>query len=110
VAGNGSFFLVGQRNIIHIGIKYDLLPFSPPSYFYVCSVYIMAPFYKHFLSSRAFDLNAPSAAFEAQWVSPGNYAFTVLLLLGGDIVSRALAQLAGGRFTPVAFSFGMSFL
>jgi hypothetical protein len=69
----------------------------------------MAPFYKHFLQSRTFDLNAPSAAFEAQWRSPSNYAFTVLLLLGGDVVSRALAQLAGDRITPVAFSFGMSF-
>jgi hypothetical protein len=70
----------------------------------------MAPFYKHFLRPRAFDLNAPSAAFEAQWASPSNYAFTVLLLLGGDVVSRALAQLAGGRITPVAFSFGKSLL
>jgi len=69
----------------------------------------MAPFYKHFLQSRNFDLNAPSAAFKAQWASPSNYAFTVLLLVGGDVVSRALAQLAGGRITPVAFSFGMSF-
>jgi hypothetical protein len=69
----------------------------------------MAPFYKHFLQSRDFDLDAPSAAFKAQWISPSNYAFTVLLLLGGDVVSRALAQLAGGRITPVAFSFGMSF-
>jgi len=67
----------------------------------------MPPFYKYFLKARDFDLNAPSAAFEAQWASPTNYAFTILLLLGGDVVSRALAQLAGGRFTPVAFSFGM---
>lgn len=66
----------------------------------------MPPFYKHFLKARDFDLNAPSAAFKAQWASPTNYAFTILLLLGGDVVSRALAQLAGGRFTPVAFSFG----
>ena len=69
----------------------------------------MAPFYKHFLQTRAFDLNTPSSAFKAEWASPSNYAFTVLLLLGGDVVSRALAQLAGGHITPVAFSFGMSF-
>jgi hypothetical protein len=66
----------------------------------------MAPIYKHFLQSRAFDLKAPSAAFAAEWASPSNYAFPVLLLLGCDIVSRARAQLAGGRITPVAFSFG----
>lgn len=69
----------------------------------------MAPFYRHFLQSRDIDLNAPSAAFKAQWESPSNYAFTILLLLGGDVVSRALAQLAGGRITPVAFSFGRFF-
>jgi hypothetical protein len=55
---------------------------------------------------KQFDLDAPSAAFKAEWMSPSNYAFTVLLLVGGDVVSRALAQLAGGRITPVAFSFG----
>jgi hypothetical protein len=69
----------------------------------------MAPFYEHVPRSRNFNLKAPSAAFEAVWVSPSNYAFTILLLLGGDVVSRALAQLAGGYITPVAFSFGMFF-
>ena len=66
----------------------------------------MAPFLKGMLQIREFDLTAPSTAFKAQWVSPSNYAFTILLLLGGDVVSRALAQLAGGPITPVAFSFG----
>ncbi|KAF2259665.1 hypothetical protein CC78DRAFT_524479 [Lojkania enalia] len=66
----------------------------------------MAPFYKHILEFRDLELDAPSAAFKAQWASPTNYAFTILLLLGGDVVGRALAQLAGGRITPVAFSFG----
>ena len=70
----------------------------------------MAPFYKHFLEARDFDLDAPSAAFKGVWSSPSNYAFTILLLLGGDVVARALAQLAGSRITPVAFSFGMSVL
>jgi hypothetical protein len=32
-----------------------------------------------------------------------------LLILGGDIVHGAIAQLAGGPFTPVAFSFGKYF-
>ncbi|CAO2653875.1 Nn.00g106080.m01.CDS01 [Neocucurbitaria sp. VM-36] len=66
----------------------------------------MPPFINHYLQHRDFDLNAPSAAFESVWASPSNYAFTILLLLGGDVVSRALAQLAGSRITPVAFSFG----
>ena len=66
----------------------------------------MAPFTKQMLQARELDFDAPAAAFKAQWASPTNYAFTILLLLGGDVVARALAQLAGGRFTPVAFSFG----
>jgi hypothetical protein len=55
---------------------------------------------------RPFDASVPSALFREEWKSPSNYAFTILLLLGGDVVARALAQLAGDRLTPVAFSFG----
>ena len=66
----------------------------------------MAPFYRQNLQPRDFDLDKSSNAFKAQWTNPSNYAFTILLLLGGDVVARALAQLAGGRITPVAFSFG----
>lgn len=40
-----------------------------------------------------------------QWIRPTD-VLSVLLLLGGEIVNRALAQLAGGAITPVAFSFG----
>ncbi|KAH6986854.1 hypothetical protein EDB80DRAFT_881289 [Ilyonectria destructans] len=36
---------------------------------------------------------------------PGD-AFSVLLILGGDVVGRAIAQLAGSGVAPVAFSFG----
>ncbi|KIW68611.1 hypothetical protein PV04_04546 [Phialophora macrospora] len=55
---------------------------------------------------RPFDADVPATWFRDEWKSPSNYAFTILLLLGGDVVARALAQLAGGRLTPVAFSFG----
>jgi hypothetical protein len=55
---------------------------------------------------RQFDASAPAASFASEWSNPSNYAFTVLLLLGGDVITRALAQLAGGTVTPVAFSFG----
>ncbi|UKZ69027.1 uncharacterized protein TrAtP1_010041 [Trichoderma atroviride] len=41
----------------------------------------------------------------AQWTTPGDI-LSVLLLLGPDIVQRAVAQLAGRSVTPVAFSFG----
>ena len=69
----------------------------------------MAPILKHFFTSRDFNTTTPSAALSAEWSDPSNYAFTILLLLGGDVVARALAQLVGGWITPVAFSFGMFF-
>ena len=47
-----------------------------------------------------------SAVLKAQWSDP-NEAVTILLLIGGDIVQKAIAQLAGiGPLISVAFSFG----
>jgi hypothetical protein len=52
-----------------------------------------------------FNLTTSSTAFHNQWALPGDI-FSVLLILGGDVMSRSLAQLAGTPLTPVAFSFG----
>ncbi|KAI4267221.1 MAG: hypothetical protein LQ337_008449 [Flavoplaca oasis] len=41
----------------------------------------------------------------SHWNNP-NDVLTILLIIGGDIVQKALAQLSGGQFVPVAFSFG----
>lgn len=46
-----------------------------------------------------------SSRLASQWQNP-NDIFTVLLIIGGDVVQKALAQLSGGYFVPVAFSFG----
>ena len=46
-----------------------------------------------------------SSRLASQWENP-NDVLTVLLIIGGDIVQKALAQLSGGYFVPVAFSFG----
>jgi len=43
--------------------------------------------------------------FQLQWKEPGD-VFSVLLILGGDVIQTALATLTGGVITPVAFSFG----
>lgn len=40
-----------------------------------------------------------------QWQNPSD-VLSVLLIIGGDIIQKALAQLTGGLVTPVAFSFG----
>ncbi|GAP92716.2 hypothetical protein SAMD00023353_8900080 [Rosellinia necatrix] len=57
------------------------------------------------LFRRHFDPAASSSALYQQWSNPSD-VFSVLLILGGDVVARAIAQLAGSRVTPVAFSFG----
>jgi hypothetical protein len=59
------------------------------------------------LFRRDFDPGLPALEFSAQWTCPTD-VFSVLLILGGDVVARALAQLVGSRVTPVAFSFGTS--
>lgn len=63
----------------------------------------MAPFQQ--LWGRGRYPGLASGQFRDQWENPSD-VFSVLLILGGDVVSRALAQLAGSRVTPVAFSFG----
>ncbi|KAF2494622.1 hypothetical protein BU16DRAFT_618656 [Lophium mytilinum] len=40
-----------------------------------------------------------------QWGNPQG-VLAILLLLGGDVVQKALAQTSGGTITPVCFSFG----
>ena len=57
------------------------------------------------LIARAFQPSLPSQELRDQFNHPAE-VFSVLLILGGDVVARALAQLAGGRVTPVTFSFG----
>ncbi|CAG7556531.1 unnamed protein product [Fusarium equiseti] len=46
------------------------------------------------LLHRRFDPGTSSNEFSQQWTNPGD-VFSVLLILGGDVVGRALAQLAG---------------
>ncbi|KAI1443798.1 hypothetical protein F5Y02DRAFT_428424 [Annulohypoxylon stygium] len=57
--------------------------------------------------SRSFnsDISHTSNALREQWITPTDI-FSVLLILGGDVIARALAQLAGSGFAPVTFSFG----
>ncbi|KAL1591810.1 hypothetical protein SLS59_010038 [Nothophoma quercina] len=58
------------------------------------------------LAQRAvLNVDLPSSEFRSQLINPGD-VFSVLLILGGDVVGRALAQLAGTGLTPVTFSFG----
>ncbi len=67
------------------------------------------PYNLHFLLPRSgttFSTAMTSNAFREQWKRPGD-VFSVLLILGGDVVNRALAQLAGTWLTPVTFSFGI---
>lgn len=61
-------------------------------------------------SSQPSSFLADSAQFSSvrtQWENPHDI-LSILMIIGGDVVQRAVAQLAGSRFsfTPVAFSFG----
>lgn len=54
------------------------------------------------------DTGPTFSAQASSWASPDD-TLNILMLIGGDIVQRAVAQLAGsgpGSFCPVAFSFG----
>src|SRR6266536_2775412 len=59
-----------------------------------------------FLATRGSDAaTTTSSELRHQWVSPGDI-FSVLLIVGGYVIQRALAQMTGALVTPVAFSFG----
>ncbi|KAJ5930626.1 hypothetical protein N7466_006119 [Penicillium verhagenii] len=59
-------------------------------------------------STRSVNIINPTSTadyFAAQWVNPGDI-FSILLLLGPEVIQQAVAQLAGRQITPMAFSFG----
>jgi hypothetical protein len=58
------------------------------------------------LTAKPFDISLSSSVqFGAQWAQPQNI-LDLLQIIGGDVIQHALAQLSGGYFTPVPFSFG----
>ncbi|EPS33116.1 hypothetical protein PDE_08078 [Penicillium oxalicum 114-2] len=66
----------------------------------------MAPFLSTLMTRESLlSSRSISDEFKSQWLHPGD-VFSVLLILGGEIIARALAQLAGSGLTPVTFSFG----
>ncbi|KAF7887149.1 uncharacterized protein EAF02_003796 [Botrytis sinoallii] len=68
----------------------------------------MSPIMKAWVNLRSVNITNPTTTadyFASQWVDPSDI-FSVLLLLGPEIVQQAVAQLAGRTITPVAFSFG----
>jgi hypothetical protein len=57
--------------------------------------------------NAAFDPSVPSTELHQQWIQPGD-VFSLLLILGGEVVARSLAQTTGRRIGPPSFSFGAS--
>jgi hypothetical protein len=68
--------------------------------------FVMPPVFTDIVR-RTFNPGETSVEFWTQWKNPSD-VFSVLLILGGDVVGRALAQVAGSPVSPVAFSFGKS--
>ncbi|KAF2246865.1 hypothetical protein BU26DRAFT_430929 [Trematosphaeria pertusa] len=50
-------------------------------------------------------MQSNAAQLRSQWSNPGD-VLSLLLIIGGDIVQKALAQTTAGRIPPVCFSFG----
>lgn len=50
-------------------------------------------------------MNTSAADLQAQWASPSDVT-SILMIIGGDVVQKALAQGTGKLYTPVCFSFG----
>ena len=59
------------------------------------------------LLERGLDLKASATLKElaSQWTNPSDVS-TILMVIGADVVQKALAQTTGNLFTPVCFSFG----
>ncbi|KAJ5701584.1 hypothetical protein N7488_009132 [Penicillium malachiteum] len=66
----------------------------------------MAPFSRvQVARTSVFQPDDPSSEFSEHWTHPGD-VFSVLLILGGDVVARTLAQLTGPVIGAPSFSFG----
>ena len=63
------------------------------------------PSYVHGFPIRSDEAKQVSSTIRATWKNPSD-TMTILLIIGGDIVCQALAQLSGPYVVPVAFSFG----
>jgi hypothetical protein len=58
------------------------------------------------VSATALDVGVSVANdFKAQWKNSSD-TFSLLLLVGGDVIQKAMAQFNGRRYRPIAFSFG----
>lgn len=60
---------------------------------------------KRFIERRSNGTDPTPEIFLEQMENPSE-VFSVLLIIGGDIIQKAIAQLAGGKVTLVSFSFG----
>lgn len=57
------------------------------------------------LDSTILASESPEAKLKNQWQKPQDI-LSILLILGGEVIQRALAQASGRWITPVTFSFG----
>ncbi|KAK7446996.1 hypothetical protein VKT23_014209 [Stygiomarasmius scandens] len=93
-----------------------MLPRSQPAYWMYSVLLFLShvwtpvqagviPSYRELSTSHIFSRDMTSQTFRSTWQNPTD-TLSILLIIGGDIVLQALAQLSGRTVTPVAFSFG----
>jgi hypothetical protein len=83
-----------------------LFALSLPTQAFVLHLLLMAPV--RWAAKHISHLNRRFLTdIKTQWINPSDL-LSLLLILGGDVVQTAIAQLCGGPYyiTPVAFSFG----
>ncbi|KAL7936131.1 hypothetical protein V8C35DRAFT_296954 [Trichoderma chlorosporum] len=61
---------------------------------------------KRFIERRENGSQDPTPAIFLEQMENPSEVFSVLLIIGGDIIQKAIAQLAGEKITLVSFSFG----
>lgn len=69
----------------------------------------MSPLLSSLLASRQYsqmpENNSIASEIASQWRNPSDVT-TILMVIGGDVIQKALAQTTGCWYTPVCFSFG----
>jgi hypothetical protein len=86
-------------------ISSEIWPQSPFDRLYSATDQPSTSYFGYYFVEMFSDPAATADGLRHQFTQPSD-VFSILLLLGPDVIAQAIAQLAGGILTPVTFSFG----